>query len=112
MNKSEILGTGITAIAIALLIGGTIAVVPAVAQDNGDSQSSVMEDNDEVTQSYEVTVNQNAEMAKPPADASSAEPSGDSIEQNADITTENTVEDNDEFNNQQTFRKEAPRDRD
>jgi hypothetical protein len=39
MNKNEILGIGIVAIAIALMIGGPITVIPAVAQDS-DSQGS------------------------------------------------------------------------
>jgi hypothetical protein len=100
MNKNEILGIGIVAIAIALMIGGTIAVVPAVAQD---SQSSTIEDSDSNTQSNEVTVNQTAQIGEPIPDC--APQACIDIEQSADVTLENTVEDNDEFNNEQTFRK-------
>jgi hypothetical protein len=104
MKKPTILMAVVLAVTVAL-IGGIISVVPAVAQDS-DSQSSTIDDSDTNTQSNDVTINQNAEIGDPIPDIGALRPPDDRrIDQNAEVTIENTLEDNDQISNEQTFRK-------
>ena len=97
----------VLAVAMTFMIGGTAGVVPAVAQDS-DSQSSTIDDSDTNTQSNEVTINQEAQIGEPIPDC--APQACIDIDQSAEVTIENNLEDNDQNSNEQTFMK-APTER-
>ena len=110
IKKTTVLMAVVVAVAMTFMIGGTVGVVPAVAQDS-DSQSSTIDDSDTNTQSNEVTINQNAEIGDPVPDIDILRaPDDRRIDQNAEVTIENTLEDNDQNSNEQTFTK-APTER-
>jgi hypothetical protein len=94
----------------ATMITGIVSVVPTSAQDS-DSQSSTIHDGDTNTQSNDVTINQNAEIGDLVPDIDVLRlPDDRRIDQNAEVTIENTLEDNDQNSNVQTFMK-APAER-
>jgi hypothetical protein len=110
IKKTTVLMAAVLAVAMTFMIGGTVGVIPVVAQDS-DSQTSTIEDNDVNTQSNEVTINQEAQIGDPVPDIDALRaPDDRRIDQSAEVTIENTLEDNDEVSNEMTFRK-APTER-